>query len=64
MGIFEPMIINKNIRQLIFKGTNQDELKSAALENNMVTLRQDALEKLFRGITSVKEVLKTTTEDF
>ncbi len=63
VGIFEPLVIDKKIRNLIFNSANQDVIKAAALENNMTTLRDSALEKLFSGITSVKEVLKSTIEE-
>ena len=39
------------------------ELKKLAIEQGMLTLRRDALQKLKRGLTSVEEVLKETAAD-
>jgi len=63
-GIFEVMPITKEIRQIIFENGNQERIRAVALKEHMKTLRASALEKLFAGVTTVKEVLKTTVEDF
>jgi type IV pilus assembly protein PilB len=39
------------------------EIKKVAIEDGMLTLRRDALEKLKRGVTTVEEVLKETARD-
>ena len=40
-----------------------NEIKKTAIEEGMLTLRRDALEKLKRGLTTVEEVLKETAAD-
>ena len=39
------------------------EIKRAAIEGGMLSLRRDALEKLKRGVTTAEEVLKETASD-
>jgi len=59
-GIFEVMPVTKEIRKVIFDNGNQEQIRTVALSQNMKTLRVSAMEKLFEGVTTVKEVLKTT----
>jgi type II secretory ATPase GspE/PulE/Tfp pilus assembly ATPase PilB-like protein len=62
-GIFELMPINPALRKLILAGADQEALRQQALLAHMRTLRHSALEKLYAGVTSVHEVLKTTVEE-
>jgi type II secretory ATPase GspE/PulE/Tfp pilus assembly ATPase PilB-like protein len=63
-GIFELMPLTKEIRRVIFENGDQEKIRAAALSQGMKTLRISAMEKLFAGVTTVKEVLKTTVGDF
>ena len=60
VGIFEIMEINEDLKGLILKTFDSNQIKSEALENRMVTLRQDGLEKVLNGITTFEEVLRIT----
>ncbi|MCC6652455.1 MAG: type IV-A pilus assembly ATPase PilB [Candidatus Eisenbacteria bacterium] len=62
-GVYEVMAITPILRDLILQRGSAIEIKRAAIEGGMLTLRRDALEKLKRGITSVEEVLKETAAD-
>lgn len=62
-GIFEVMPMSEKLRSLIIKGANGDELKKAAIEEGMLTLRQHALMKLYRGETTLEEVLNNSRPD-
>ncbi len=62
-GIFEVMPMSEKLRGLIIKGANADVLKKAAIEDGMLTLRQHALIKLYRGETSLEEVLNNSRPD-
>jgi type IV pilus assembly protein PilB len=37
-----------------------DELRQAAIDEGMLTLRMDGLKKLERGVTTLEEVMKET----
>lgn len=63
LGIFEMMIVNDEIRQLILKNVDSGTLKAKARENGMVTLREDGAEKVRQGITTIEEVTRVTRDD-
>jgi type II secretory ATPase GspE/PulE/Tfp pilus assembly ATPase PilB-like protein len=60
-GIHELMMTTRELRLLIQSGTRTDELQKAALESGMRTLRQDGIEKVLAGVTSIQEVRATTS---
>jgi len=59
-GLYEVMPVSGQIRKMILDGASSDELKRQAIENGMITLRQDGLIKVRRGITTLEEVLRET----
>lgn len=59
-GLYEVMPVSGQIRKMILDGASADELKRQAIENGMITLRQDGLIKVRRGITTLEEVLRET----
>lgn len=59
-GIFELLTVDKEIRQLIYDGGNQDLIRAAALNAGMRTLHDAAVSKMKRGITTIREVIKMT----
>jgi general secretion pathway protein E len=56
--VSELLMINDEIRALIIQKVDAATIKKAAIRNNMRTLRGDALDKIFEGITSVEEILR------
>lgn len=56
--ISELMIVTNPIRDLILKKVSSTEIKEAAVKEGMVTLRQDGINKVVAGQTSVEEVLR------
>jgi len=62
-GIYEVMYMTERIRDLIVKGANADQLKQAAMEDGMMTLRQSGVTKLYRGETTLEEVLNNSRPD-
>ncbi len=59
-GLFELMVINDPVRELITKKAPTLVLKQKAIENGMRTLRDDGLRCIFDGLTTIEEVLKYT----
>jgi len=56
-GIFELMLVDDAVRDLILKRASAAELlESARRTQNMKTLREDGLEKSMKGITTLEEV--------
>ncbi len=58
--IFEILLMDNNIKSTILKTSDAVTIREAALEQNMITLVQDGIEKIFSGITTVEEVLRVT----
>ena len=60
IAITEVMPISPQLRDMILKGATSDELRETARKEGMRTLREDAIIKLKKGITTVEEVLRVT----
>jgi type IV pilus assembly protein PilB len=63
IGIYEMMIINNPIRELILKHASTAELTKEAKKNGMKTLREDGFQKILNGVTTIEEVLRATAEE-
>jgi type II secretory ATPase GspE/PulE/Tfp pilus assembly ATPase PilB-like protein len=63
IGIAECMEVNPTIKDLLFRHAQEAEIKKAAMNDGMTTLRQNGIEGVLEGVTSLEEVLRTTTED-
>jgi len=62
IGIFELLVPNNEIKELIVKKSPAYELKTAAQKSGMKTLQEDGFEKVKQGITSLSEILRVTKE--
>ncbi len=59
-GIFELMILDDAIKSLILKTSDANAIKKKAVNQGMITLRQDGALKVLNGITTVEEILRIT----
>jgi type IV pilus assembly protein PilB len=57
-GLYEVMTMTDRLRRLILDRTSHDELRNEARAQGMRTLREDGLDKIRHGITSIPEVLR------
>jgi len=62
-GIFELIPMTRKVRALIYDNSNEDEIRSCALEEGMVTLRESGLRKILDASTTIQEVLRITMDD-
>ncbi len=60
VGLYEVMDISDDIRELILSGASAVELRSRALEDGMIGLRQSGLQKIRDGVTTIEEVVRET----
>lgn len=60
VGIHELMLVHAETRRLIQTGASPAELQAHALREGMRTLRQDGIEKVLTGLTSMEEVRATS----
>lgn len=61
-AVFEIMEINDTLKTIILKTSDASTIKDAAIEQGMLTLRQNGIEKVMKGVTTVEEVLRVTQE--
>ena len=57
-GVFEFLQVTNEIKQLILKRSGVQEIKELAISQGMHTLRQEGIDKILEGTTSVEEVLR------
>jgi general secretion pathway protein E len=62
MGIFELLFVNEDIRRLILKNSDSNQIREMAKQNGMRTLLEDGSEKVKNGLTTLSEVLRVTQE--
>jgi len=59
-GLHELMMISRELRHLIQTGARAEALQATALREGMRTLRQDGIEKVLAGTTTIDEVRATS----
>ena len=58
MGVHEVMTMSEAIERLAVENASADEIKRQAIEEGMLTLRDDGFSKVKLGQTSIEEVLR------
>ena len=58
MAIHEIMPITAQIREAINRKASSDEISSIAIEQGMITMRQDGIKKALAGLTDIQEVMR------
>ncbi len=61
-GVFEVMEVDDKIRKLVATKASSKEILQQARNDGLMTLRESAIRKLARGMTSFEEVLRVTVE--
>ncbi|MBI4722443.1 MAG: type IV-A pilus assembly ATPase PilB [Candidatus Stahlbacteria bacterium] len=59
-GVYEIMVVTQKIRDLTVERRPATEIMKAAISEGMMTLKQSALLKFKKGITTLEEVLRVT----
>jgi general secretion pathway protein E len=62
MGVFELLLMNDAIRELVLENAPSAEICKKAKELGMRTLKEDGLEKVKRGYTTIQEVMRVTQD--
>ena len=60
IGIYELLVPNEEMRDLITGSPGINDLRSTAIECGLMTLRDDGMCKIKAGLTTVEEVLRVT----
>jgi type IV pilus assembly protein PilB len=62
IGIFETLVVTKEISQMIVNKESTSKILKAATDKGMLTIIQDGFIKAKNGITTIEEVLRATQE--
>jgi type IV pilus assembly protein PilB len=58
MGMYEVMPVTEEIERLTVERASAEAIKSVAVQQGMITLRDDGLQKVRMGLTSIEEVAR------
>lgn len=61
-GIFELLVIDDDVRKLILKNADSNQIRNSAKQHGMRTLLEDGAYKVKSGITTLSEILRVTQE--
>jgi type IV pilus assembly protein PilB len=64
IAIFEILEMTDRLREMVLDGAATDQIRTAAKEQGMRTLRDAGLLAIFDGVTTVEEVLRETIDVF
>jgi len=62
-GIYEMMLVDDEIRQMILRNVDSNTIKKHAIAKGMMALREHGAVKVARGVTSATEVLRVVQDD-
>ena len=62
-GLYELMMINDDIRDMIGRGASTDQLREYNRKRGVRNLRDDGLRKLYEGMTTLEEIVRETVLD-
>lgn len=62
-AIYEFFVLNEEIRQMALDRCPSDQIRNKAVKFGMKTLRDDGIDKVFRGLTTVDEVVRVTPKE-
>jgi type IV pilus assembly protein PilB len=63
LGIYELMLMNDEMRDMIIRNCSTEELRNVARKFGMITLRDAGMESVFAGLTTAEEVIRETILD-
>jgi type II secretory ATPase GspE/PulE/Tfp pilus assembly ATPase PilB-like protein len=63
IGIYEVMDVTEKLRNLITQRATSEELQKEAVNEGMITMLQDGLDKVSSGLTTIEEVIRVVREN-
>ena len=58
MALHEVMTVTEEVEKLVVESASSEAIKRVAIEQGMATLREDGMEKVRMGQTSIEEILR------
>ncbi|MBI4706970.1 MAG: Flp pilus assembly complex ATPase component TadA [Candidatus Omnitrophica bacterium] len=63
VGIAEVLMLSQKLRELVLARAQEHQIKAQARKEGMVTLRESGMDAVFKGLTTLEEVLRVTAPD-
>lgn len=60
LGIYELLVMDDSLRDMVTRNPDVNHLRKLCRERGLVTLREDGLDKVIKGLTTVDEILRVT----
>lgn len=61
-GIFELLHMTQEMKALVLKTSDANQIRQRAIENGMVTLQQAGAQKVLEGVTTIEEVYRVSQQ--
>ena len=61
-GVFELMPIDDDIRECMVRGITSGKIREVARQKGMRSMREDGIQKMASGITTIDEVMRVTSD--
>jgi type IV pilus assembly protein PilB len=58
LTIHELMVVTPSIQKLILNSPSNDELRQVALREGMISLKDDGIDKVRQGLTTIREIMR------
>ncbi len=62
IGVFEAIEMTEKLSNIVAKDYSEEKIKQEIINQGVISMRQDGLLKVFKGITSYEEVVRVTKE--
>lgn len=62
VGVTEVLTMTNNLKNIIVEGTFTQKIAEEARAQNMITMKQDGVIKVLKGMTTMEEILRVTKE--
>lgn len=60
LGIYELLVMDDTLRDMVTRNPDVTSLRKYCRERGLVTLREDGMQKVMKGMTTVDEILRVT----
>ena len=61
-GIFELLHMTQEMKALVLRTSDANEIRQRAIHNGMITLQQDGAQKVLEGVTTIEEVYRVSQQ--
>ena len=58
VGIYEVLVVSEKISKLILERSDSNTLEKQAVEEGMITMKQDGYLKVLEGVSTIDEILR------